>query len=132
MSTVFRLNTSKTRFDTLEEARAAGVEYLNWLSITPSVFMQVKKCVKTADNSFSVPENFLTDEEILNSTEGVFLISGEINSELTEVTNLPEAVEYHKNLWIEATKANIVYEITTFVNEDGENDMTMTDYSIID
>ena len=108
-----------TEYQTLHEATAAGQAHLTWLSQNPRQHMQVKAVTKTGPNTYTMDGgDGLSNEEILENPEGVFLCSGEVNGELREITDLALEVQESKTLWIDFNNLATVFELTTTTNED--------------
>jgi len=108
-----------TEYQTLHEANAAGQAHLTWLSQNPRQHMQVKAVTKTGPNTYTMDGgDGLSNEEILENPEGVFLCSGEVNGELREIADLALEVQESKTLWIDFNNLATVFELTTTTNED--------------
>ena len=119
--------TSTTRYlyrgldyPTLNEAKTAGQDHLNWLSQNPREHMQVKSTTKTGPNTYTMDGgDGLTNAEILANPEGVFLCSSEVDGELREITDLALEVQENKTRWINFNDLATAVELTTTINDDG-------------
>jgi len=114
-------------FNTEQEASDARSAHINALSNTPNVFMQVKQAVELEDGSYSIPENLMSDEEILSNPSGLFFVSGEVNSMLTKETDLEASVETHKDAWVQHMLLNIITEVV--IDEAGDT-VSETDHAL--
>jgi len=120
MTTETKYFYRSTEYQTLNEAKTAGQDYLNWLSQNPREYMQAKKAIKTGSNTYTMDSgDGLTNAEILANPEGVFLCSNEVDGELREVTDLALEVQESKNSWIQYQRLADFAELTSTTDENG-------------
>lgn len=131
MTTETKYFYRSTEYQTLNEAKTAGQNYLNWLSQNPREYMQAKKAIKTGSNTYTMDSgDGLTNAEILANPEGVFLCSNEVDGELREVTDLALEVQESKNSWIQYQRLADFAELTSTTDENGNEINTVTLQSV--
>jgi hypothetical protein len=113
-------------YDTLEEAQQAATEFKNVLETQPTTYCSVKRLGGDAENGWVVPAVELTDEEILNMSDGWY----SIHSQLQGQTHMPltaeqalEKVQLYKRLHAQFFFANKILTITHY-----ETDEDMSGY----
>ena len=131
MTSTTRYIYKDLEYQTLNEAKTAGQDHLNWLSQNPREYMQAKTAIKTGSNTYTMDSgDGLTNTEILANPEGVFLCSNEVDGELREVTDLALEVQESKNSWIQYQGLADVAEFTSTTDENGTEINTVTLQSV--